>query len=256
MIRYYSILLLVLLCQSYLLAQPKDEFLHSLYDQLHDSPMQQKFKQIAPMPFGVVFLPWAGCTEEDMRHHFRMMKELGFTNLKQTMGTPEWPEKEVLRIALEEGIIPFWYGEGGWEPITPELLKKLGIPKNTPIEKVRRDARMLEYQKKVLYRHLEAWKTKRVEYPGKVYFHEADSWLRAEDVKPFKEWVRSRYKTIEELSKAWNQYEVGITNRPYQSWEDFEKDPLVKKFLVWMKSFLRQGMSMDRYVIYCGLKLI
>ena len=117
--------LTILLFQTF--AQKNDEFLTKLYDQLHDSPMQQKFKQIAPMLFGVVFLPWAGCTEQDMRHHFRMMKELGFTNLKQSMATPEWPLKEIQRIALEEGIIPFWYGEGGWETITPELLQKLGI---------------------------------------------------------------------------------------------------------------------------------
>jgi beta-galactosidase len=91
----------------------KDEFHHDLYDAMHDSPMQQKFRKIAPVPYGVVFLPWAGMTEKEMRKHFRMMKELGFTNLKQTMGTEEWPRDEVLRIALEEGIIPFWYGEGG-----------------------------------------------------------------------------------------------------------------------------------------------
>ncbi len=230
MIRFSSLLLVMLLCCNYIVAQEqKDEFMSDLYDQLHDSPMQQKFRQIAPMPFGVVFLPWAGCTEEDMRHHFRMMKELGFTNLKQTKGTPEWPEKEVLRIALEEGIIPFWYGEGGWKPITPELLKKLGIAKNTPIEEIRRDPRMLEYQKKVFYTQLETWGTNKVEYKGKVYFHEPDAWLRANDVKPFKDWVRAQYKTIEELSKAWNQYEVGITDDPYLSWDDFERDPLVKK---------------------------
>ncbi len=180
------------------------------------------------MPFGVVFLPWAGCTEQDMRRHFRMMKELGFTNLKQTMATPEWPEKEILRIALEEGIIPFWYGEGGWEPITPELLKKLGIAEKTPMTEIRKDPRMLDYQKKVFYKHLEVWKKNKPSYNGKIYFHEADAYLRSADVKPFKEWVKKQYKTVGELSKAWNQYEVGICDKPYQSWTDFDNDPLVK----------------------------
>lgn len=211
-------------------AQEKDEFLTELYDSLHDSPMQQKFRQIAPMPYGVVFLPWKGCTEEDMRHHFRMMKELGFTNLKQTMGTPEWPREETLRIAMEEGIIPFWYGEGGWEPITPELLDKLDIPGDMPIEGIRKHPRMLEYQEKVLWDHLEDWKSmgeKAAEYTGKVYFHEADAFLRPEDEKPFKKWVREKYRTIEELVDAWNQYEVGITSDPYKTWADFENDDLV-----------------------------
>ena len=30
----------------------QDEFYHDLYDSMHDSPMQQKFKKNAPMPFG------------------------------------------------------------------------------------------------------------------------------------------------------------------------------------------------------------
>lgn len=223
---FLSISFLLIISSSF--AQQPDEFLTKLYDKLHDSPMQQKFRKIAPMPFGVVFLPWAGCTEQDMRHHFRMMKELGFTNLKQTMATPEWPEKEILRIALEEGIIPFWYGEGGWESITPELLKKLGIPEKTPIAEIRKDPRMLDYQKKVFYKQLEVWKKNKPSYNGKIYFQEADAFLRSADVKPFKEWIKKQYQTVEELSKAWNQYEVGICDKPYQSWADFESDPLVK----------------------------
>jgi beta-galactosidase len=211
-------------------SQEEDEYLTELYDSLHDSPMQQKFRQIAPMPYGVVFLPWKGCTEEDMRHHFRMMKELGFTNLKQTMGTPEWPREETLRIAMEEGIIPFWYGEGGWEPITPELLDKLKIPEDLPMDQIRKHPKMIKYQEKVLWGHLEDWKSmgeKSKAYKGKVYFHEPDAFLRSEDEAPFKKWVREQYNTIEELVDAWNQYEVGITSKPYQSWADFENDNLV-----------------------------
>ncbi len=207
-------------------ASTNDEYLTSIYDKLHWSPMQEKFRQIAPMPFGVVFLPWAGCTEADMRKHFRMMKQLGFTNLKQTMGTPEWPEKEVLRIALEEGIIPFWYGEGGWEPITPALLKHLGIPETTPIAEVRSHPKMLDYQNKVLWKHLEKWKqTKRT--PTFTYEHHADAYLRPADIPLFRQWIKEKYATIEQLVKAWNQYEVGITAKHYRSWEDFNKDPLI-----------------------------
>lgn len=203
----------------------KDEFMHALYDKMHDSPMQQKIRKIAPMPFGVVFLPWAGCTELEMREHFRLMKNLGFTNLKQTMSTPEWPESEILRIALEEGINPFWYGEGGWEDITPELLRKLSIPQDMPIEKIREDKRMLDYQKTVLEKHLKAWKQP-MKYEN-LYSHIPDAKLRKSDVPLFKKWVRNRYATINDLTKAWNQYEVGICDNPYKSWSDFEKDPLV-----------------------------
>jgi len=49
-----------------------------------------------------------------------------------------------------------------------------------------------------------------------------------DDVAPFKAWIKNHYKTVGELSKAWNQYEVGICDNPYLSWADFDNDPLVK----------------------------
>lgn len=205
-----------------------EDFCHDLYDSMHQSPMQQKIKKIAPMPFGVVFLPWAGCTEDDIRHHFRMMKELGFTNLKQTMATPEWPEKEILRIALEEGIIPFWYGEGGWEDITPGLLEKLGMPADLDIRTAHAHPSMINYQNKVLFKQLQAWNINKPQYSGKVYFDEPDAYLRPEDEIPFKNWIKQQYESAEELAMAWNQYEVGIKVHPYKIWEDFDKDVLVK----------------------------
>lgn len=222
-----KIILILLLIPTLLFAQKNDEFLHGLYDKLHDSPMQQKIRQLAPMPFGVVFLPWAGCTEEDMRHHFRMMKKLGFNNLKQTMATPEWPEKEILRIALDEGVIPFWYGEGGWEAVTPGLLQKLGIPENASKEVIRKHPKMLEYQKNILFKQLADWKQPAYDTALKPYHHEADIYLREADISLFKEWIKAKYKTIEQLSNAWNQYEVGIRKNPYKTWDDFFNDQVV-----------------------------
>lgn len=207
-------------------AQPPDEYLTARYDSLNRSPMQEKFKQIAPMPFGVVFLPWAGCTEQDMRNHFRLMKKLGFTNLKQTMSTPEWSEEDILRIAMEEGIIPFWYGEGGWEPITPELLKKLNIPVNLSISAIRRHPAMVDYQSKVLWKQLGKWK-KTTPVSDFHYSHHADAYLRPSDIELFRKWIKEKYGKIENLTTAWNQYEVGIAAHPYKSWADFDKDPLI-----------------------------
>ena len=207
-------------------AQQKDEYLTTVYDKLHWSPMQEKIKQIAPMPFGVVFLPWAGCTEQDMRKHFRMMKQLGFTNLKQTMPTPEWSERDILRIAMEEGIIPFWYGEGGWEPITPELLQQLDIPTTLSMPEIRKHPAMVAYQNKVIWKHWDKWKqTKPVSTFH--YDHRPDSYLRPADIVLFRQWVKDKYGSIEKLTTAWNQYEVGITATPYKTWEEFEKDPLI-----------------------------
>ena len=227
--KYTGLLLILLLISNHFSFAQQDEFHHDLYDQMHDSPMQQKFRKLAPMPYGVVFLPWAGCTEDDIRRHMRMMKELGFTNLKQTMGTPDWPRDKILAIALEEGIIPFWYGEGGWEDITPELLRKLGLPRKMTIQEARVHPKMIEYQNGVLAKQLSTWKDP---LPGidtfQRYRHKADQYLRQSDLPQFRSWIKKKYSTIEELADAWNQYEVGISGDPYKSWADFDNDPLIE----------------------------
>lgn len=213
------------------------DYQHELYDQLHDSPMQQKLRSLKPMPFGVVFLPWGGMTEEDMRQHYRWMKELGFTNLKQTMGTAAWPRERILEVALEEGIIPFWYGEAGWESITDDLLKKLGIPTDASDEEIRQDPRMQAYQREVLRKRISYPKIKQAAVEGTVLqdagfqkwagtdiqLHN-DPVIRDDAMPLFRKWVRDHYTSIEELRKAWNQTEVGISRKPYESWDDFESD--------------------------------
>ena len=39
-------------------------------------------RKVAPMPIGSVFIQWPEMTYDDIRRHFRTMKELGFTCLK------------------------------------------------------------------------------------------------------------------------------------------------------------------------------
>ena len=130
------------------------DYQRDVYFGLHDSPVQRHFRKVAPMPYGVVMLPWDGMTEDDLRNEYRTMKKLGFTNLKQIMETSEWSQERLLGIALEEGIIPYWYGEGGWEHITDELLTKLHIPVDTPIQDIRQHPAMVEYQTDVLRKRL------------------------------------------------------------------------------------------------------
>ena len=126
-----------------------DPFMTEAYDRLHDTPMQRKFRKIAPVPVGVVFIEWPGMTEDDFRRHFRLMKELGFTCLKGTMLLPGTDKRKFMHAALDEGIIPWWYDEGGWEAITDELLAKLGIPLDTPVPEVRKNERFLAHQEEV-----------------------------------------------------------------------------------------------------------
>lgn len=205
------------------------DFLHTLYDSLHDSPTQRRFRRLAPMPWGVVFLPWHGMTEEQMREHFRLMKRLGFHNLKQAMGTPEWPLDKVLATALEEDIIPFWYGEAGWEEITPDLLARLGLPRDMPLREARLHPKMRTYQKEVLRAQIPVMVRGEARPSGQRqpaegdFRHTPDPFLRPADIPHFQRWLRAAYKSPEEIALAWNQYEVGFESEPVKTWEDVDR---------------------------------
>lgn len=214
-------------------AQEGHDFMHDKYDALHDSPMQQKFRKIAPVPAGVVYIQRPGEGEEEMRWHFRKMKELGFTNLKQIMTIPPWSEEEIQLIALEEGLVPWWYGEGGWEPITDELVKELGLQK-LALEDIRRHPKMIAYQQNVLKNRIEriiaykketgseqAPKGGSTAYDPSVGERGLDLSEKGEQL--FVEWAKERYQDIETLNHAYNQHHHGLQagGQAFTSWDDF-----------------------------------
>lgn len=203
-------------------ARAADPFLHELYDRLHDSPFQRRIRELAPMPFGVVFLPWDGMTEQEMREQFRLMKKLGFHNLKQSMPSPRWPLERILEIALEEDVIPFWYGEAGWEPVTPELLTRLGIPATLDAEQARSHPKMRAHQKEVLRRQIYVKPRQTLGEDG-GYRHVPDPYLRAADVELFRQWLRSTYRSLTDLNRAWNLEETGHWPDPLRSWDDADR---------------------------------
>ena len=205
-------------------AASADEFLTSVYDRLHDSATQRRFRDQAPMPVGVVFLPWKGITEEEIRSQFRTMRRLGFGNLKQVMASPEWTAERLMEIALDEDLIPFWYGEAGWEPITGALLERLGIPRGLSKEQARSDPRMRAYQKEVLRKQIPAVAAvaRAANNDPNQYKHDPDPYLRAEDVAPFQAWMRKNYRTAAEAADAWNEWEVGIDDHPFRTWEEMD----------------------------------
>ncbi|WP_209331367.1 beta-galactosidase trimerization domain-containing protein [Lunatimonas salinarum] len=217
-------------------AQYNHDFLHDLYDGRHESPTQRKFRELAPVPAGVVYIQRPGEGEEEIRGHFRLMKALGFTNLKQIMTLPDWKEEQIQLIALEEGIIPWWYGEGGWEPITKELLKKLGISEDLPLTEVRLHPAMLEYQQEVLKERVKTYAREveisrhreRIRGSSSAYdpiVGERGMHLSEEGKRLFVDWAKETYGSIERLNHAHNQHHHGLATegRPYSSWEDFEK---------------------------------
>ncbi|MCC5929964.1 MAG: beta-galactosidase trimerization domain-containing protein [Cyclobacteriaceae bacterium] len=234
MIRSFLVSLLFFMCIS---AYAQHNFMHDLYDQMHDSPLQQKFKTIKPMPTGVVYMQRPGEGEKEIRQHFRMMKELGFNCLKQVQAIPGWTNQQLEQLALEEGIIPWWYGEGGWEPVTEDLLKKLGIPRKADMETIRRHPKMLKYQHDLMAERIkrtdERVKSGKKDWDiaGRSVAYEPELGGRGTDLSPkgkelFVEWVKNEYKTIDKLNHAWNQNHVYLQPSnyvPFASWEDFDK---------------------------------
>jgi len=210
------------------LAQQPDEFLTSVYDKLHDSPLQQKFKIMHPMPTGVVFVQHPGEGEKEIRDHFRLMKKLGFNSLKQIQTVSGWTENQIALIAIEEGIIPWWYGQGGWEEMTPGLLAKIGIPATTPITEAMKNSKMIKYQNDLMRNViLESEKPNRSVSGGSVAYDPLVGGrgidLNETGEKLFTEWCRKTYGSIENLNKAWNSDHIGLEppGGSFKSWEDF-----------------------------------
>ncbi|MFP4058377.1 MAG: beta-galactosidase trimerization domain-containing protein [Candidatus Brocadiia bacterium] len=202
-----------------------DPFLIGLYDRLHETPAQRKFRTIAPIPVGTVFIQHPGMSEGDIRGHFRRMKRLGFTCLKGLMTCPGTTRARLMHMALDEGLIPWWYGEGGWEPIGPELLDRLGIPRDTPVPQVRTHPAFLAYQEKVFRERIERSAGDEVDRSADretaVPFS-TDPELHPGAVPRFVDWLRDTYGSVEALAEAWNMAHAGIAQgqSPWESWED------------------------------------
>ncbi|MFP4214452.1 MAG: beta-galactosidase trimerization domain-containing protein [Phycisphaerae bacterium] len=205
----------------------KDEFLSELYDQLHETPMQRKLRALAPMPVGVVFIEWPGMSMEDIRSHFRTMKELGFTCLKGLMLCPGTDTRAVMHLALDEGIIPWWYDEAGWEEPTGELLEKLGIDPDTPIGELREDPRWLEHQEKVMRERIDrecdgdGGRPLEREFREKFSF---DGSLSPAFADEFMDWLKDTYGSIEAVADAWNFHHAGHRRpKKWDNWDDVKK---------------------------------
>jgi len=211
-----------------------DPYLTELYERLHDTPMQRKFRRIAPMPAGVVFIQWPGMDWNDMRGHLRLMKELGFTCLKGIMLLGGFDHRRFCHMALDEGIVPWWYGEGGWEAVSDELLDKLGIPRDTPIEDIRRNAAFLAHQDKVMRERIDRAPSREKRRAARTAARQESAWrfsseaellrarpsrLPAEALGEFADWLRDKYGTLEQLKEAWNVGHAGINGAEWTTWQ-------------------------------------
>ncbi|WP_154857180.1 beta-galactosidase trimerization domain-containing protein [Cyclobacterium xiamenense] len=232
----FGYLFLGFLLSDRLEAQQDHDFLHDVYDSRHQSPAQQRYRDLAPVPAGVVYIQRPGEGEAEIRWHFRTMKELGFTNLKQIMPLPDWSLEQIQLIALEEGLIPWWYAEGGWDPISPELIQKIGLPAGMELSEVRRHPKMIAYQTDYLKKRVQTYAEEVRQSGHREHIRGSSSaydplvgerGLDLSDLgkKLFVSWAREQYQTIDQLNLAHNQHHHGLATggQPYTSWEDFEK---------------------------------
>ncbi len=207
-----------------------DPFLHARYDALNDSPMQQRLRALRPWPVGVVFIQRPGMTLDDMRAHFRLMRQHGFTCLKQVALVEGEDWRAVYHAALDEGIVPWWYDDASSEQPTPELLRSLGLPPDLSPERVRTAPAWHERQTRLLRARID-----RPDSPPKpAAAHETDGLpgtLRRDQygVTPeaaglFTDWLRERYATVPALSRAWNFDFPMVRRLPWEDWDDVRRE--------------------------------
>ncbi|MFW6233912.1 MAG: beta-galactosidase trimerization domain-containing protein [Spirochaetota bacterium] len=218
------------------------DFLIDRYLAVNGSERQQQIRRIAPMPFGAVLITRDDMTESDIRNHLRTMKKLGFNAIKQFMSCDRWSDESLERMALEEGLVPWWYGEGGWEPLDDDLCRRLGVDPELPVSRLRSLPEVLEHQNRVLSERFGRKKIRlNVESQVGMFAQEGGTSARTlgtdaelpEHVFPiFLDWLRRHYgNDIRALNRAWNcdgSY-AGDPTRGYASFEEIPFDAATSK---------------------------
>ena len=195
------------------------------------------------MSFGAVLIARDDMSEETVRWHLRKMRELGFNSVKQFQDSDLWPTERLERVAWEEGLCPWWYGEGGWVGISDELCEELGIDPKAPIAEIRDNPKMIAYQRSV-------WKErigrslirlnpeeqagfnmgKRQELPSPRSFG-PDATMPDNALPFFIEWLKYTYDNdLDKLSEAWNtqQYRPP-SGAKFSSWEEVAEHNAIQK---------------------------
>jgi len=211
------------------------------YLSLNDSPQQRRFRRMAPMPIGCVFVEWPGMGLEDMRRHFRLMKELGYTCLKQLGTCPGTDRKAVMHAALDEGIIPWWYGEACFEEPTPALMHELGIPASTSVPEILEYPAYQQRQLSLMRARIDRGERKSADVnlqagvsQGATPFEPMPLSIGTEldpgyDAR-FLAWLQERYGTPQAVAIAWNlhHYDIsdgaGMDTIAWTSWDAVQRN--------------------------------
>jgi beta-galactosidase len=188
-----------------------DPFLTKKYLGLNNSPMQEKLRNIKPFPVGVVYYQQRGDNLDSAKKEFRIIKDLGFTALKQVQlkspDNPEWFRDSVFHAALDVGIAPWYYGRGGWQAIDQELLDRLGIEiplTDENLSLIEDHPKMMAWQTQLMRKRIARMKEKPPKPKGMGEPGRNNPWMPERLIPSFALWLREEYETIENLKKAWN----------------------------------------------------
>jgi beta-galactosidase len=106
-----------------------------------DCTLAQKLAQLSPLPFAAVIIEQPGDTLPVVAARMRQMRAEGFNAVKQILLAVPLSEsaesylnrtKLWYHAALDAGLSPWWYGEGGWECFSLQLLAQLGLSPAEP----------------------------------------------------------------------------------------------------------------------------
>ena len=120
-----------------------------------DCERQHALRKIAPMSYGAVLIPRDDMTEDDIRWHFRQMKACGFNSIKQFTESKNGIAAHSMVWHWKRASVANWYGDGGWEGISPGLCEKSVSIQQRLVADIRENPDFLDYQREVFRSRLD-----------------------------------------------------------------------------------------------------
>ena len=196
-----------------------ETFTEDVYDARTETRMQRELAELAPFPVSVVYWQQRDHDLEDIRDHFRNMAKVGVTGLKgiHLQADTAVSMADVRHAALDEGLIPWFYGKGGWEPITDERCTALGVDPNQPQAALQADPTIQSHQEQLLRDRID----REVDRPSAEDVATGEpptSGLPFDDaaITDFADWLADRYGDLDALCSAWFEYGE---DSPIDSWK-------------------------------------
>jgi beta-galactosidase len=187
--------------------QPTNPYRNDLYQARHATPMQERIRHLQPFPVCVVYWQPASTTSlEQVRAEFQQIHDAGFHCLKTLQLIGNLPQQEVFEAALDAGLTPWWYGEAGWEDVTPELLERLHLPRSMPLREALTNPAMIAYQTQRYRDKIEhPVAVPPSPYPDHGFRRGQGGYqLKAAWISLFAQWLEKQYGTLPVLEQAWN----------------------------------------------------